>query len=58
MPPPKEPFSRYIKLSRLGKLGTKKSSTNLQQGTIYEAQQDYSRDARENQTHRKKIKIS
>jgi hypothetical protein len=45
MPPPKEPFSRYIKLSRLGKLGTKSHPQTYKQGTIYEAQQDYSRDA-------------
>jgi hypothetical protein len=54
---PKESWSRYIKFSKTGTSGTIRSSTNHEQGTIYEAQQDMcysSRDALGNQTHRKR----
>jgi hypothetical protein len=40
MPLPKESWLRYMKLSKSGKSGTKRSSTNLKPRTNYEAQQD------------------
>jgi hypothetical protein len=50
MPLPKESWSSYIKFSKSGKSGTKRSSTNLPTRDMCYS----SRDALGNQTHRKR----
>jgi hypothetical protein len=46
MPVPKESWLRYMKFTKSGKSGTKRSS---EPGTIYEAQQDMCYSSREAQ---------
>jgi hypothetical protein len=48
MPSPKELWFRYMRFSRSGKSGTKRSSTTYEPWTIYEAQQDMCYSSKDN----------